>query len=250
MTELQRRAGELRDLHRPGDPLVLVNAWDAASATAVAAIGARAIGTSSAAMAASLGVPDGRDAPLDAVFDAVARIVNAVDVPVTADLLDGYGLGGDALVDRLLTAGAVGCNIEDSDHLHPGLLLDAEVVATRLSDVRAAASRAGVDVVLNARIDCLLHVSDPAEGITEVVERGRCYIEAGADCVFPVRLTDPRLARAVVDGVGGRVNAGWSPVGSIVDLIAAGVHRVSVGPQAHRSTLAALDDFARPLISR
>src|SRR5439155_25069217 len=124
------------------------------SAIAVAALGGRAIGTSSAGMAASLGIPDAPDAPLDTVFAAISRIARAVDVPVTADLFDGYGLGGDELVDRLLAAGAVGCNIEDSDHAHPGRLLDADTVADRLQSVRAAASKAGVEIVVHARIDC------------------------------------------------------------------------------------------------
>src|SRR5688572_1437087 len=90
--DLANAAAALRSLHRPGDPLVLVNVWDAASAHRVAGAGAAAIGTSSAAIAASLGVPDGPDSPVDAVFAAIARIAGAVDLPVTADLLDGYGL--------------------------------------------------------------------------------------------------------------------------------------------------------------
>jgi 2-methylisocitrate lyase-like PEP mutase family enzyme len=250
MPDLTSRAQQLRDLHRTGDPLVLVNAWDAASAVAVVELGGRAIGTSSAAMAASLGLPDAPDAPVDTIFDAIGRMAAAVDVPVTADLFDGYGLSGDELVDRLLAAGAVGCNIEDSDHANPGRLLDPDTVATRLSAVRAAASRAGVDVVLNARVDCLLNMEASEAAVSEIVDRGRRYLEAGADCVFPMRLTDPELARQIVDRVDAPVNAGWSPGRPRAELVAAGVQRISVGPQAHRFTLAALGDFARGLIER
>ena len=103
--DLPNAASELRSLHRRGEPLVLVNVWDAASAARVAAVGARAVATSSAAIAASLGVPDDPSAPVDDMFAAVRRIAAAVDLPVTADLLDGYGLDPDDLVDRLLAAG-------------------------------------------------------------------------------------------------------------------------------------------------
>jgi 2-methylisocitrate lyase-like PEP mutase family enzyme len=110
-TDLTAAATRLRSLHRRGDPLVLVNAWDVASAQRIVAVGGRAVATSSAAVAASLGLPDDPTAPVDQMLAAVGRIAASVDVPVTADLLDGYGLGADELVDRLLRAGAVGCNL-------------------------------------------------------------------------------------------------------------------------------------------
>jgi 2-methylisocitrate lyase-like PEP mutase family enzyme len=249
VTDLTNRARTLRDLHRAGDPLVLVNAWDAASAIEVVALGGRAVGTSSAGMAASLGIPDAPDAPVDTIFAAISRIAHAVDVPLTADLFDGYGLSGDELVGRLLEAGAVGCNIEDSDHARPGRLLGADTVTERLSAVRAAASRAGVEVVLNARLDCLLHMTDRDEAVAEIIDRGRRYIDAGADCVFPVGVTDPDLARTIVDAVRAPVNAGWRAGVELSGLVAAGVQRISVGPQAQRFTIAALDDFARTLLT-
>jgi 2-methylisocitrate lyase-like PEP mutase family enzyme len=248
MTDLTNHAHALRDLHRPGDPLVLVNAWDTASAVAVAALGGRAIGTSSAGMAASLGIPDAPDAPLDTVFAAISRIARTVDVPLTADLFDGYGLSGDELVDRLLAAGAVGCNIEDSDHTQPGRLLDVATVTDRLRSVRSSASKTGVEIVLNARIDCLLHMTDREAGIAEIVDRGRRYLDAGADCVFPVGVTDADEARTIVDALRAPVNAGWRPGTDLSALVAAGVQRISVGPQAQHFAISALDEFARPLL--
>jgi 2-methylisocitrate lyase-like PEP mutase family enzyme len=165
----------LRSLHEPGDPLVLVNAWDAASARRVASAGGLAVGTSSVAVAASLGLPDDRSTPVGAVFDAVGRIAGAVGVPVTADLLDGYGLAADDLVGRLLTAGAVGCNLEDSDHAAPGTQVPPDVLAARIAAVRAAADRAGVPIVLNARIDTYLHQPTPAATSTRArIASTRC----------------------------------------------------------------------------
>src|SRR5258708_35380541 len=159
MPDLVARAARLRELHKAGDPLVLVNAWDVASAEHVVASGGRAIATSSAAIAASLGLPD-TAGHVDAFLAVVPAIAAAVDVPVTADLFDGYGLEAGELVDRLLATGAVGCNLEDSDHAPPGRVLGPSVAANRLAGVRTAAERVGGDIVINAPIDSFLYSSD------------------------------------------------------------------------------------------
>ena len=150
-------AALLRALHQIGDPLVLVNVWDAESARRVERSGGRAVATSSAAVAASLGLADGNTMPPAAAFDALGRIAAAVAVPVTADLESGYGLSADELVDRLLAAGGVGLNLEDSDHGRPGELIEAAAAAERLAAVRESATNSGVDVVVNARVDTYLH---------------------------------------------------------------------------------------------
>ena len=194
--QLTARADLLRSLHRAGDPLVLVNVWDAASAQRVEAAGARALGTSSSAIAASLGLPDDNTMGPVHAFAAVQRIAAVASVPVTADVEGGYGLSAAELVDGLLAAGAVGCNLEDSDRTRPGHLLDAGAAAARLADVRAAARQAGVALVVNARIDTYFHgtAGDPADLVTETVRRARLYLEAGADCVYPIGVADPALA--------------------------------------------------------
>jgi 2-methylisocitrate lyase-like PEP mutase family enzyme len=251
--KLTARADRLRSLHRPGDPLVLVNAWDVASARHVHDAGALAVGTSSAAIADSLGLPDDPTAPLPIVFEAVARIVAAVTVPVTADLLDGYGLPETELVDRLLHAGAVGCNLEDSDHTHPGRLLDPDVVASRLTAVRAAGRARGVDVVVNARIDTsrVADGADPAATWSDTVRRAERYLDAGADCVFPFGMSEPRLVSDLVAALGGApVNASVPPGVSVADMAVAGASRVSLGPVAHRVAMAAFDGLAADLLGR
>src|SRR5262249_41025859 len=125
----------------------------------VAAANAQAIGTSSAAIAASLGVPDDPSA-IDLLFDAATRIVEAVDLPVSVDVRDGYGLSASELVERIRRCGAVGCNVEDSDHSGVGQLVDAASMADRLSQVRAAANQAGVDLVINARVDSFIAAAE------------------------------------------------------------------------------------------
>jgi 2-methylisocitrate lyase-like PEP mutase family enzyme len=225
---------------------VLVNVWDVTSTEHVAAAGAAAIGTSSAAIAASLGVPDGPGAPLDAMFAAIARIAGAVDLPVTADLLDGYGLPADELVDRLLAAGAVGCNLEDSNHARPGALLGIEEAAQRIVGVKEAAAARGVEIVVNARIDAyLLH---GPRATTEVVVRARELLAAGADCIYPVGLVDPSVAHEVVAALDAPVNANLAPGSGPEAMAAAGVARVSIGPMAFHSAVGALDEVAARLL--
>ncbi|MEU4479975.1 isocitrate lyase/phosphoenolpyruvate mutase family protein [Micromonospora sp. NPDC023966] len=206
MTELSRRAAALRALHRPGEPLILPNAWDPGSARAVAAAGFPAVATSSAAVAESLGHADGEATPVAEMFAAVARIAAAVPVPVTADLERGYALRPAELVERLLTAGAVGCNIEDSDP-RTGALHDVEEQADLLAGIRAAAGAAGVDLVLNARVDVHLRAYGPASGrLAEAVRRARRYRAAGADSVYPILLADPAQIRDLVAEVDAPVN--------------------------------------------
>jgi 2-methylisocitrate lyase-like PEP mutase family enzyme len=244
--DLQSTATELRGLHRRGEPLVLVNVWDAASAARVAAAGARAVATSSAAIAASLGVPDDPSAPIDEMFAAVRRIAAAVDLPVTADVLDGYGLDAEDLVDRLLAAGAVGCNVEDSDHARPGALVDPAAAARRVAGVRAAATRAGVDLVINARVDSYLHQGSSAT--PDVIARARRYLDAGADCVYPVGLSDPVVARAVIEALDAPVNTNISRDATVADLAAAGASRISIGPMAANAALDAVERVAAELL--
>ena len=158
MTDLKARAESLRDLHH-GEMLVLPNVWDAASAAVVAEAGFPAVATASAAVSAMLGHPDGEGAPWEEMFAAAGRVARAVQVPVTVDAEAGYGMRPRELVDRLLEIGAVGCNLEDTDH-RAGGLADAGAQAEWLAGVRSAADDAGVPIVINARVDIFL----PAAG--------------------------------------------------------------------------------------
>lgn len=223
------RASELRALHVPGSPLVLPNVWDAASARAVEEAGFPAVATGSAAVARVLGYPDGEGTPVGEMMAAIARVVRAVDVPVTADVERGYALKPAELVERLLATGAVGCNLEDS---LPGRgeMVDPGEQAGFLSEVRAAAGDA---LVINARVDAYLRGPATRE---EVLGRGRRYLEAGADCVYPIGLADEDEIRALVAGLGGPVNILFKPgapeLGRLAEL---GVARISFGGGLHQA---------------
>ncbi|MFG3152814.1 isocitrate lyase/phosphoenolpyruvate mutase family protein [Streptomyces sp. NPDC048219] len=235
------KVGVFRALHRgraPGDPLVLPGPWDAASARVFADAGFPALATPSAGVAASLGYEDG-STPADEMFAAVARIVRAVDVPVSADVEGGYGLAPKELVARLLEAGVVGCNLEDSAD---GVLKDPAEHAEWLTEVRA---EAGDRLFLNARIDTFLRgVGDPAAAI----ERAAAYVAAGADCVYPIAAPTAvlPLLRAGIQGpvnVVGRPGEGPSPA----ELGELGATRVTFGPGLQRRAERAVREIAAGL---
>lgn len=237
---LAERAAQLRRLHVPGRPLILPNAWDAASARAVEAAGFEAVATSSAAVAASLGFADGERAPADEMLAAVARLTQAVEVPVTVDLEAGYGLGPGDLVEALLRSGAVGCNLEDTDH-RTGGLADAETQSERIGEIRAAAGTAGVDIVINARVDVFEYDLPREHQLAEALSRGRRYLDAGADCVYPIMAADESTIADLVQGLPGPVNVYARPEAPRPTRLAElGVARVSYGPWIHRLAMRAV----------
>ncbi|MET9820780.1 MULTISPECIES: isocitrate lyase/PEP mutase family protein [Streptomyces] len=240
MTGVER----FRALHHgrvPDDPLVLPGPWDAASARVFAAAGFPALATPSAGVAASLGYEDGAT-PADAMFAAVARIVRAVDVPVSADVEGGYGLAPKELVERLLEVGAVGCNLEDSTAAG---LRDPAEHAEWLAGVREAA---GDRLFLNARIDTFVRgVDDPGAAI----ERAAAYVAAGADCVYPIAAPAAvlPLLRAGIQGpvnVLARPGQGPSPA-ALGEL---GATRITFGPGLQRQAERAVRETAERLAHR
>lgn len=237
------KAAALRALHVPGDPLVLPNAWDAASARLVVAAGFKAVATTSAGVAAVLGWDDGEAAPVAEMLAAAGRIARAVDVPVTVDFERGYGLGPGDLVRRFAETGAVGLNLEDSDPA-TGDMIDPRRQADFLAGIRAAAREQGVDLVINARTDSFLRrAGSPGEQLAASIDRGARYLAAGADCVYPLGVSDPGAIRALAEGIPGPVNIARGPQSplSLADLAGLGVARISFGPSLQRQTYAWFD---------
>ncbi|MFI9813457.1 isocitrate lyase/PEP mutase family protein [Saccharothrix variisporea] len=234
MITREEKASVLRALHVPGTPVVLPNVWDAASAKVVAAR-FPAIATASAAVSSSLGYGDGEDMPADEAFAAVARVARAVDVPVTADVERGYSLAPAQIAARLAQAGAVGCNLEDSEPATEAMIdLDAQVEF--LGAVRAADPH----LVLNARVDVFVHGSRDVE---EAVTRARAYLAAGADCVYPIGIPADRVEE-FCRAVDGPVNVAHTPDGPTpARLGELGVARVSFGPGLQRVLLAKLEQL-------
>jgi 2-methylisocitrate lyase-like PEP mutase family enzyme len=190
------KAQAFRRFHHEPPLLVLPNAWDVASAKRLAALpGCRALATTSAAVARSLGWEDGEQAPVDEMLRANERIAAAVDVPVTGDLERGYG---DPLgtARRAWDAGLVGINFEDSTRAG---LVDVEEQVAAIRAIREAVP----ELVINARVDIFVRIG--TGDIPEAAERGNAYLAAGADCVYPI-LAPVSSIDALVHRVKGPIN--------------------------------------------
>jgi len=239
--DLKAHADRLRELHHAREMLVLPNVWDAASAKIVAGAGFPVVATASAAISAMLGYPDGEGAPWQEMFAAAGRMARAVPVPVTVDAEAGYGMAPREFVDRLLETGAVGCNLEDTDH-RAGGLVEAGAHAEWLADIRSAADDAGVPIVINARIDTFLPERGVPEPLAEGVRRGQLYRAAGADCLYPIGVRARSDIAALVAELPGPINGNTGDELDLAALREVGVARVSYGPRYYR---AALDGFRK-----
>jgi 2-methylisocitrate lyase-like PEP mutase family enzyme len=245
---------ELRSLHRPGEPLLLPNAWDVATAKAVVEAGFPVVATTSAGVAATLGYEDHEGAPGDEMLAAAARMARGVDVPVTVDAEAGYGMEPAELVAALRDAGAAGCNLEDSDYA-ADQLQDPDRHAEWLRSVRQAASDQDYPLVINARVDVFLHPFLAGEAgaetqqklVPEAVRRANAYLEAGVDCVYPIVLWDPEALRSFISEVDGPVNVVRLPQApSNAELAEMGVVRISWGLLLHAD---AMSHFSEQLAS-
>jgi 2-methylisocitrate lyase-like PEP mutase family enzyme len=229
----QQHAETFHGLHRKGDPLVLFNAWDVATAKAIAKT-APAIATSSGAVASALGYADGEDVPFDMVTGLVARMT-AVSVPVSIDLEAGYGETPDAAAQsaiEVLKAGAIGINIEDGLSEGRRQLVSPERHAAKIKAVRDTAQKFGINLFINARTDpFLLKFGSPDQCLNEAARRAQVYAEAGADGIFVPGLTDLALIEKFVQLTPLPVNIMVTQgVPALPDLARVGVRRVSLGP--------------------
>jgi 2-methylisocitrate lyase-like PEP mutase family enzyme len=232
-------------LHRPGAPLLLPNAWDAATAKAVVAAGFPVVATTSWGVAESLGFQDDEQAPGDEMLAAAARIARSVDVPVTVDAEAGYGMEPGDLVGALRSAGVAGCNLEETDHAAEALR-EPDAQAEYLRAVRQAAADAGYPLVINARVDVFLgpyiagaRAGTQAELLPDALRRAHAYLEAGVDCVYPITLWETGPLRDFVSEVHRPVNVTRMPEGPTPEELAAlGVARVSWGLFLYRDAMA------------
>jgi 2-methylisocitrate lyase-like PEP mutase family enzyme len=229
---------DFRSLHVPGAPLLLPNAWDVASAAALAAAGFRAIGTTSLGVAAAHGLPDGRGAGRAETL-ALVRRLSRLPVLLTVDVEGGFGGGPAAVAElaaELAATGAVGINLEDG---RPGTGL---APAAEHAELIAAVKDRVPELFVNARTDT--HWAGSGD-VGEAVSRCRAYVTAGADGVFVPGLADDGAVRTVVGAVGVPVNVLLLPGMTVPRLAGLGVARVSTGSLLFRAALGAAVAAAR-----
>jgi 2-methylisocitrate lyase-like PEP mutase family enzyme len=249
-----QRASAIRfgELHQGPRILVLPNAWDAASARIFEKAGFPAIATTSAGVAFSRGLPDGERIGRAAMLEAVGRIVSAVAVPVTADMVSGFGQTIQDMVEiarDVLRAGAIGMNIEDA--AGDTTLADVALQVEKIQAIRGAVASAGIPLVLNARTDVYLReVGEPAGRFEHAVRRANAYRKAGADCLFVPAVHDAETIRRLTSSIDGPVNVLGGPgTPPVAELERLGVRRVSVGSGPMRATLALTARIAQELLA-
>jgi 2-methylisocitrate lyase-like PEP mutase family enzyme len=251
MTTQAQQATRLLELHHAATPLILINAWDAASAAMVAHCGLPAVASSSAALANAMGFPDGQHLPWPQMLSAVQRIVHAVSVPVTADIESGFAANPQELettISQIIATGAVGVNLEDAqpgqDARGPLFPLTEQIA--RIQAARRAADAQKIHLLINARTDAYWQAGiSPEEALRNTLERGKAYMSAGADCIFVPGLRNPDHIRQVVDHWKSPVNILAGPdVPSIPELTKLGVKRVSYGSGPHRAAMGLLRRMA------
>jgi 2-methylisocitrate lyase-like PEP mutase family enzyme len=251
MSTQREKAELLRSLHRRGDPLVLVNVWDAVSARIIEELGFPAIATTSAGIAFLEGFGDGECIPRELMLQGVERVVRAVNVPVTADLEAGYGASVEDAADtaRLAIAvGAVGMNFEDA--AGHGTLLDLELQAARVAAIRETAESANIPLVINARTDAFLGGVGESDAwrLEESIRRGNRYAQAGADSVFVPGVADEELIHKLVQSIDAPVNVlAGAATPNVKRLAELGVARISVGSASIGYALAQFREAARGL---
>ena len=246
--DLKQKADALLALHRPGDPAILPTVWDAWSAKTVVEAGFTALTVGSHPVADSVGKPDGEGMSYEDRVTRVAQITAAVDVPISVDIESGYGESAARLIEGLLSAGAVGLNIEDTVHSEGGRIRSDEDHAALVGDLRKAADAAGVHVVINARTDLFLRqVGDEADRFDRAVHKLRLAAEAGADSLYPVGRHDDDTYRRLVEALPLPVNAIALPgqddparFGSL------GVGRISFGPFLQGALTSRITELVTP----
>jgi 2-methylisocitrate lyase-like PEP mutase family enzyme len=254
-TSQKEKAALFRSLHTGSSILVLPNAWDAASAAIFEQAGFKAIATTSSGVAAALGYADGQHIGADLLIESTARIVRVVDCPVTVDIEAGYGEEIEEVlqtVKAVIEVGAVGINIEDSRKGENVSLVDSEFQVELIQAIRQLSATMGIPLVINARTDVfLLGKGNPASHLDEAIRRANIYRQAGADCLFPIGVSNAGLIARLAQEIHGSINILASPATpTIPELAELGVARVSFGGGLLRAVLGHLRVIAQELLEQ
>ncbi|HLQ07337.1 MAG TPA: isocitrate lyase/phosphoenolpyruvate mutase family protein [Nitrososphaerales archaeon] len=254
MKTQREKAEDFRSLHRGRRILILPNGWDVPSARVFEDAGFPAVATSSAGMMVSLGYPDGEVIDRQEMVSAVRRIARVLVIPLSADVVAGFGVTPKevaATVRSVIEAGAIGINIEDFVHATKELYA-VEKQVEKLKAIKALGESMRIPLVINARTDALRYApGDPESKLKEAIRRGLAYRDAGADCVYPMGLTDAASISLFVKALNSPVNVmvrrGLPPTKELERL---GVARLSFGPTASYAAMGFLKRAAREVLEK
>lgn len=248
-----QKAEQFRQLHHGPRMLLLPNAWDVASARILEECGHPAIATSSAAVAFSLGYPDGQRISRDEMLEVCGRIARALNIPVTADLEAGYGTSVKEVVDTVkaaIAAGIIGMNLEDVTGDDESSVVELPLQVEKIRAIRETAKSLGLPFVLNARTDIyLMPIGPEATRFERTIERLRAYRDSGADCLFVPGLYDREKIAKLVKAVDAPVNILANPAcPPMAELEKIGVARVSAGSGIMRAALGVVQRLGKEML--
>jgi 2-methylisocitrate lyase-like PEP mutase family enzyme len=241
MTDQQRKGAAFVALHT-GEPFVIPNPWDAGSARVLAALGFKALASTSSGFAFTLGRLDGH-VTLDEVVEHARMLDAATDLPVSVDLENGYGAEPEnaaLAITKVAGAGAVGGSIEDYDP--SGHLYDLERAAERIAAAAEAARRLACPFTLTARAEN--HIRGNPD-LHDTIARLQAFEEAGADVLYAPGLRTWDEIHAVCEAVAKSVNVLALPGMTLAEIVDAGAQRVSIGGGLAWVAVNALADAAR-----
>jgi 2-methylisocitrate lyase-like PEP mutase family enzyme len=247
-----QKAQKFLALHHDPKLLVLPNIWDPLGARLLQSLGYPAVATASAAIAFSLGYDDGQKISFAEMLEVIHRIAASVEVPLTADIERGYAKSPEAVAENIrqvLLAGAVGINLEDSTG-EGGGLYPIDFQSARIRAVRAMAVQEGIPLVINARTDVFLRgvSGSKSEKVAETIARAKAYLEAGADCIYPITVGDIETLKVIRDATGAPINVYASAsAASMRELEDAGISRLSLGPGLIKASLTVMKKIALEL---
>ncbi len=226
-------AARFREMHSAAPMLVLPNVWDAASARVIELADFPAIATTSAGVAMALGYRDGQRMSRDLMIDAIARITRVTTSPVTADIEAGYGATIPEVVETVkavIATGAVGFNIEDSRPSGGVSLVDVGYQVELIAALRELATALDIPFVINARVDVYLkEIGEPESRFEQTVRRANAYLQAGANCVYPIGVLPGDTIAQLVKAIDGPINIMGGPQQPpLAELERYGVARVSL----------------------
>jgi len=254
MRSQRDKAQDFRELHHGKRILILPNAWDVPSARVFENEGFPAVATSSAGLMVSLGYPDGEVMSRSEFVSAVGRITRALTVPLSVDIVAGFGSTTKEVlttVKAILETGAIGINIEDFAHATKKLYpVERQIESVRA--IRKLGDSVGIPLVINARTDALRFAAGDDEAkFHDAVRRAVAYRDAGADCVYPMGLTDSISIRRFVKELDFPINVmvrkGLPPVTELESL---GVSRLSFGPSASYAAMGLLKRAAKEVLEK